>query len=95
LLFYIAIGFTGIGHGAFIALDFAVVSEVLPDAETSSAKNLGVFNMANALPQSIAPALAPMLLGLGGGNNYTALFLAAGMTSVVAGFLVQRIKKVR
>jgi MFS family permease len=95
LLFYIAIGFTGIGHGAFIALDFAVVSEVLPDAETSSAKNLGVFNMANALPQSIAPALAPMLLGLGGGNNYTALFLAAGMTSIVAGFLVQLIKKVR
>lgn len=95
MIFYVAIGFTGIGHGAFIALDFAVVSEVLPDAETQSAKNLGVFNMANALPQSIAPALAPMLLSLGGGNNYAALFLAAGFTSIVAGFLVQLIKKVR
>jgi hypothetical protein len=53
-------GFTGIGHDAFIALDFAVVSEVLPDAETSSAKNLGVFNVANAQPQSLAPAQAPL-----------------------------------
>jgi MFS family permease len=95
MMFYIAIGFAGIGHGAFIALDFAVVSEVLPDAETQSAKNLGVFNMANALPQSIAPALAPLLLGIGGGNNYTALFIAAGATSIVAGFLVQLIRKVR
>ena len=94
-LFYIAIGLSGLGQGIFIAADFAVVTEVLPEAETNAAKNLGVFNIANALPQSLAPAFAPFILSLGGGNNYPALFLVGGGASLIAAALVPLIRKVR
>jgi len=93
--FYIAIGIAGLGQGAFVALDFAVVVEVLPDSGKSSAKNLGVFNIANALPQSVAPALAPMILNTGGGRNYAALFMVGALTAAVGAVLVPLIKKVR
>lgn len=65
----------GAGLGAYFAVDLALVTDVLPNAETEAAKNMGVFNIANALPQSVAPALAPAFLAIGaGGSNYTALF---------------------
>lgn len=45
-------------------------------------KDLGVMNMANSLPQSLAPALA--LLGIGGGSdNYPALLWGTGIVAAV------------
>ncbi|MDP9227065.1 MAG: MFS transporter, partial [Actinomycetota bacterium] len=41
-----------------LAVDLALVVDVLPNPDTA-AKDLGVFNIAGALPFSIAPALAP------------------------------------
>ena len=62
---------TGIGQGAYLAVDLELV--------TDAAKDLGVFNIANALPQSIAPAVAPLFLAVGGPNNYVSLFVAAAL----------------
>jgi len=83
-LLYLGASLFGAGLGAYFAVDLALVTDVLPNRETEAAKNMGVFNIANALPQSIAPALAPLLLALGGGagNNYTAMFVVA---AVIAG----------
>ncbi len=47
-------------------MEFASVSDVLPEADTNAAKNLGVFSIANALPQAVAPAI----LALRTANNY-------------------------
>jgi MFS family permease len=47
----------GLGFGVYIAVDLALVADVLPDTE-NNAKNLGVMNIAGALPSSIAPAIA-------------------------------------
>lgn len=92
-MFYIAAAFCGFGQGAFIALDFAIVSEVMP--EGGAAKNMGVFNIANSLPQIIAPLLAPFVLGIGGGeSNYTALFLVAAIAAVIGTALVPLVRKV-
>jgi hypothetical protein len=44
-----------------MAVDLALVADVLPDS-ASVAKDLGVMNIAGALPFSIGPALAPMVL---------------------------------
>lgn len=93
--FYFAIAICGLSQGIFIASDFAVVSEVLPEARTQAAKNMGVFNIASALPQSIAPAFAPFVLSLGKGHNYTALFVVAGLASFIGAGFVPLIKKVR
>lgn len=86
----------GIGYGVYVAVDTALVIDVLPDPD-DAAKDLGVLNIANALPQSLAPAFGALLLGIGGvaGANYTALFWAAGITVVLGALTIIPIKSVR
>jgi hypothetical protein len=45
---------SGLGFGVYVAVDLALVTQVLPDEDTV-AKDLGVFNIAGALPFTIAP----------------------------------------
>ncbi|SDE12387.1 MFS transporter [Rhodococcus tukisamuensis] len=83
----------GIGTGLFFAVDMALVTQVLPDPRTA-AKDLGVINIANALPQSLAPAIAPMFLAIGPEKNYPLLFTFAALSALVGAVLVTRIKGV-
>jgi MFS family permease len=86
----------GTGFGVYAAVDTALVIDVLPNPE-DSAKDLGVINVANAAPQSLAPLLGALLLGIGGvtGANYLALFWGAGITALVGAAAVLPIKSVR
>lgn len=93
--FLTAIAISGFGLGIFLAVDLALVSAVLPNSGREAAKDMGVFNIANALPQSIAPAIAPICLAMGSGNNYGALFTVAATFTFVGALLVQPIKGVR
>ena len=52
----------GIAFGLYMAVDLALVVDVLPDANQAG-KDLGVLNIAGALPSSIAPAVAPRCRG--------------------------------
>lgn len=82
----------GIGFGAFLAVDLAIVTEVLPD-EAGFAKDLGVINIANALPQVIAPVVAaPIVTQLGG---YTSLYVVAAVVGLVGAVAVVNIRGVR
>jgi MFS family permease len=94
-LFLVAAAVMGVGIGAFFAVDLALVTDVLPDQEHAAAKDLGIFNIANALPQSVAPAIAPIFLAIGGGGNYTLLFLAAAVLALIGAALIVPIKAVR
>lgn len=51
----------GAGFGVYQAVDFALITQVLPGAG-DRAKDLGVINIASALPQVLAPAIAGLLL---------------------------------
>ena len=51
----------GIGFGVYLSVDFALCTEVLPAAE-ARAKDLGVINIANALPQVFAPFVGSFLI---------------------------------
>ncbi len=51
----------GAGFGVYQAVDFALITQVLPAAD-GRAKDLGVINIASALPQVIAPAVAGLIL---------------------------------
>ena len=93
--FLYAMAIAGVGFGAFMAVDLALVSAVLPNGGREAAKDMGVFNIANAVPQSLAPAIAPIFLAMGSGNNYTALFAAAAVFTLVGAFAIQPIKGVR
>jgi MFS family permease len=79
----------GIGFGIYTAVDFAMITQVLPSAG-DRAKDLGVINIANALPQVLAPGIAAVVLGLGAGYS-TLYVLAAGFT-VLGSVLVVKIR---
>ncbi|UKA60535.1 MFS transporter [Arthrobacter sp. FW306-2-2C-D06B] len=92
--FYLAELVLGLGFGIYIAVDLALVIDVLPGLN-DSAKNLGVLNMAQVLPQSIAPGIGAVLIGVGGGHNYDLLLGTAAAVSVAGALLILPIKKVR
>lgn len=93
-VFYIAEIIMGIAYGIYAAVDTALVVDVLPDPDRPG-KDLGVMNMANSLPQSLAPALGLLLLGIGGGNNYPVLLWGAGIVAVIGAAVVIPIRGVR
>jgi MFS family permease len=91
------IAIVGFGQGVYLAVDLALVTQVLPNP-AESAKDLGIFNLANALPQTVAPAIAPVFLMIGaqgGKGNYTALFIAAAVLSAIGALAVIPIRKVK
>jgi hypothetical protein len=69
-----------------------VVADVLP-ASASVAKDLGVMNIAGALPFSIGPALAPMVLAAGGGS-YAFLSAVAGACALASAAAILRVRQV-
>lgn len=87
----------GAGFGAYLAVDLALVTDVLPNRETEAAKNMGVFNIANALPPSLVPALAPLVLAIGadGSANYAALFVLGGVLAVLGAISTMFIRGAR
>ena len=89
--FLVGMAITGVGQGVYLAVGLALVTDVLPDRETDAARNLGVFNIANAMPQSLAPAIAPAILALGGGN-YTALFVVAAMCAAASALVIHPVR---
>ncbi|WP_426594423.1 MFS transporter [Cellulomonas sp. McL0617] len=86
---YVAAVIQGIGFGAYTAVDFALITQVLPGARDRG-KDLGVINIANALPQVLAPALAAGVLAVGLG--YVGLYVLAAAVSVLGSVLVVRIR---
>ena len=83
----------GLGFGVYVAVDLALVVDVLPGND-NAAKDLGVFNIAGALPFSIAPAIAPAILAIGGGS-YGVLYAVAGLCAIIGAFAVLPVKRVR
>ncbi|MFB8267547.1 MFS transporter [Streptomyces sp. NPDC055955] len=93
-LFYVAEIIMGFAYGVYTAVDNALVVDVLPDPEKPG-KDLGVLNIANSLPQSFAPALGALLLGIGGGDNYPALLWGAGIAAAIGAAVIIPIRGVR
>lgn len=86
----------GIGQGVYFAVDMALVAAVLPNPD-DSAKDLGVFNIASALPQSLAPVIAPVFLAIGAveGGNLPAVFLAGAAIAIIGSLVILPIRKTR
>jgi MFS family permease len=91
--FLVGMAIAGLGFGVYVAVDLALVVDVLHD-NGNVAKDLGVFNIAGALPFSIAPAIAPVILALGGGS-YGVLYAVAGLCAITGAFAVLPVKRVR
>ncbi len=65
---------------------------MLPNKD--NAKDLGVFNIASALPFPIAPAIAPAVLALGGGT-YGVLYAVGGVGAVLGAVAILPVRGVR
>lgn len=82
----------GLGLGCFGAVDVALIADLLPGNQSENAKTFGVFNIAQALPQSLVPAVAFPVIAFGG---YPALFLGGAAVGIIGAVLVIRIKGVK
>lgn len=81
----------GIGFGAYLAVDFALITQVLPTA-LDRGRDLGVINVANSLPQVIAPLIAYPFVAFWGG--YVSLYVAAAVIGLLGAVFVVKIKGV-
>jgi len=87
----VAAAVLGLGFGVFVAVDYALLTEVLPDLDDSG-RDLGVINIASALPQVVAPVVAALVVSSLGG--YPVLYLLAAGVTVAGALLVNRIRGV-
>ena len=91
--FLVGMAVAGLGFGMYMAVDLALVVDVLPSPDTA-AKDLGVLNISGALPSAVAPALAPAILAFGGGS-YSVLYAVAGLSAVLAAGAILPVRRVR
>ena len=86
----------GAGYGAYISVDWAMATDVLPNA-AGVARDMGVWGLAITVPQMLAPALAGGLFLLlpQQALAYRAVFVLAGLYALVGSALVWRIRGVR
>jgi len=81
----------GVGFGGYWAVALALLTQVLP-AASDRAKDLGVVNIANSLPQVVAPLLTTFVLASLGG--YRGLFAVSAIATLCAAALVTRVRSV-
>lgn len=82
----------GIGFGAYLAVDFALITQVLPTA-LDRGKDLGVINIASSLPQVLAPLIAYPFVTMWGG--YISLYVGAAIIGLLGAVFVVKIKGVQ
>jgi len=87
--FLVGMAITGLGFGMYMAVDLALVADVLPDTD-DTAKDLGVLNIAGALPSSIAPVILAISSG-----SYGVLYAVAGVCAIIGAVVILPVKRVR
>lgn len=96
-MFYVVEAILGAAYGVYIGVDLALVIDVLPNPDDAG-KDLGVFNIANALPQTLAPIVAGIIIGwttINGEANYQPMLWTAGILALIGAVVVLPIKKVK
>ncbi|OZM72552.1 MFS transporter [Amycolatopsis antarctica] len=81
----------GLGFGVYAAVGLALLTQVLP-AASGRAKDLGILNISNSLPQVLAPVIATVVLTTPAG--YRGLYALAAVLTLLAGVLLSRVRAV-
>jgi MFS family permease len=98
-LVFIAGAAFGLGYGAYLSVDWALVADVLP-SRRNYARDMGVWNISLSLPQVIAPVLGGPLLDTfrNGGHpvlGFQLLFAMCILYCLSGTFTVRYIKGVK
>jgi MFS family permease len=91
--FLVGMAISGLGFGVYAAVDLALVVDVLPD-KRNAAKDLGVFNIAGALPFPSRRRSRRRVLVIGRGS-YGVLYMVAGLCAVIGAFAILPVRRVR
>ncbi|WNM26604.1 MFS transporter [Demequina capsici] len=92
--FAIAWSIFAMGQAIYLTVDLALCASVLPNAKDAG-KDMAVFGLALNIPNIIVPAVGPTVLALGGGQNYSLLWIAAAVLCLVGAGLMPLIRGVR
>jgi MFS family permease len=88
----IAAGILGLGYGCFLSVDQALATQVLPDP-AARGKDLGIMNVATAVPQAVAPLIGALAVAASGG--FVGLFVLSALFAFAGALAVARVKAVR
>lgn len=96
-LYVLALWLVGFGMGIYGAVDLALVLRAVPP--NREGRYLGFFNVARTLPQTLAPALAPLLLAIGTdvvgvdrSQNFAAFYVAGIFAAAVSFVLIAKLR---
>lgn len=89
----IGIAIIGAAQGAYVSVDVALMTEVLPSFDEAG-KDLGIVALSYQVPQLMIPVIALPLLAAGGGG-YDAFFVLAIGFAILGGIAVIPIRSVR
>ncbi|MFI6317463.1 MFS transporter [Nonomuraea sp. NPDC050556] len=81
----------GLGFGAYLAVDQALATLVLP-ASGAAGRDLGIFHIALNAPQVVGPLIGSAAIGVGG---YRALFVIGGVLALLGSVAILQVKSVR
>jgi MFS family permease len=82
------------GTGAFTSVDLALATDLLPEKDKAG-KYMSIYYLSSGIPGVIAPIIAPVILAIGGGGNYSALFIAGAILAAGTAITTWRIRGVR
>jgi MFS family permease len=83
---------SGFGFGAYQAVDYALVTQVLP-SQQDAGRDLGIINITASLPQTFGAAAAGLIVTYLGG--YAALFPLAAVIVIVGALAIVPVRSVR
>jgi MFS family permease len=78
----------GVGYGAFQSVSQALSMVVLP-SQANAGRDLGIINIASAVPQVIGAPIAGLVVA--GAGGYRGLFVFAGLLALVAAAVFTRV----
>ncbi|GAA1836866.1 MFS transporter [Agromyces salentinus] len=88
----VAAGILGLGYGCFLSVDQALATQVLPDAATRG-KDLGIMNIATAVPQAIGPLIGAAAVVMTG--SFVLVFVLSAVFAFAGAIAVSRVRSVR
>ncbi len=87
---------SSLGVAVFLAINQAMVLDVLPHRETQAGRFMGITSFSQKIPSALAPLVAPLILTAGMTDNYALLYLTAGTLVLAGGLLITwKVKGVR
>ncbi|CAM5277955.1 MFS transporter [Streptomyces atroolivaceus] len=97
-VFLLATGVIAVAIGSFLPIDGALVMAVLPGGQAQTGKYMAIITIADQLPRSVGPFLAPVVVAVGAATplgGYPLLYLFMGVVAVAGGLVVRKVRNVR